>query len=361
MVTEVFFKNTSSLCPICREEIKAQLFQKEGGIMIAKECRLHGQFSALVDPDADLYRQAISHRQKRGEIPFATVIPVTQRCNLKCRWCYLPERGSEPEIAAIKKIIERCQSKFIVFSGGEPTLSTDLFELIRYLKAKYSAKSAVLLTNGLKLADADYCRELKKAGLDYLVFSFNGFRPQTHQYFNHQDLLPLKLKALENIKRLKIWTILSMTLAKNVNEDELSTVYQFSLNNLDFVRQIRLRNVSEIGIYQKGKLLYLSDLIKIVSQASGISLAEMSKNNANFNRFNKTANYFVLNIKMPYSKQNTSVVEKVNFRLEIFFWPTLLNIDLRQCRLFNIDHLTNTGEILPFWEALYQNEKKFVG
>ena len=45
------------------------------------------------------------------------------------------------------------------------------------------------------------------------------------------------------------------------------------------------------------------------------------------------------------------------FRIEIFSWPTASNIDLTECRLFCIDHVTNEGEILPFWEALYKNNK----
>ena len=36
------------------------------------------------------------------------------------------------------------------------------------------------------------------------------------------------------------------------NEDEFIEVYRFGIRNINFVRQIRLRNVSEIGVYKGG-------------------------------------------------------------------------------------------------------------
>jgi len=45
-------KNTTSICPDCLEAISAQVFERQGGIWMDKECIHHGRFSALLSSDA---------------------------------------------------------------------------------------------------------------------------------------------------------------------------------------------------------------------------------------------------------------------------------------------------------------------
>lgn len=387
IVIKQLLKDTTGLCPVCLEEIGAQLFLEDGKITIIKECAMHGASCGLVDPDARLYLQAASKRQKRYP-PYGLVLPVTTKCNLNCPWCYLPQEIEQPSVEYLKNIIDKCHHRYIVFSGGEPTVREELCELISYLRQKHPQKFALILTNGLKLADAEYVKKLKDAGLQYAIISFDGFRPETHQSLSGRDLTELKLRALKNMEKFKIWTILSVTLAKGINEDELAKIYRYGIRNIHFIRQIRLRNVSEIGVYKKGEHIYLSDMLKLVCDAAGFSIEELSKDNLITNRIFKTGNYFVVDIfemlKRRYKNQRFGglkywicvaklvgivnalkmmfepshpIETKFMFRIEIFAWPTPSNIDLAECRLFCIDHVTNKGEVLPFWEALYVNDK----
>jgi uncharacterized radical SAM superfamily Fe-S cluster-containing enzyme len=386
-VNRTFLRNIESLCPLCLEEVKAQLFLEDGQVTINKTCLEHGSFSDVVDPDGNLYLRTISKRHKRHN-PYGLVLPITSRCNLKCKWCYLPDKNIEFDINQIRSIIDNCHHRFIVFSGGEPTLREELAELITYVRRRYPNKFTVLLTNGLKLAEKSYVKELKEAGLQYVILSLNGFRQEIHQHISNQDLIELKKKALKNLKKFKIWTILSMTLVRGLNEEEFAKVYQYGIKNIQFIRQIRLRNVSEIGLYKKDDHIYLSDMLKLVSKATSFSIDEMCHNNLMTNSLFNTGNYFVLDIfkalkkkyaynswgRLKYWSHCVKLIGILNtfrmffepfqpketrlmFRIEIFSWPTASNIDLSECRLFCIDHVTNEGEILPFWEALYKNDK----
>jgi hypothetical protein len=224
--------------------------------------------------------------------------------------------------------------------------------------------------------------------LDYCIFSLNGFRPSTHIAFNGRDLSAEKMRALDNLKKLKIPTILSMTLARGVNEDEVADVFRFGLANLGFIRQLRLRNVSNIGTYSQSGLIYMSDMLKAVSAASGFSLDEMFRENAVSNRRAGTVNYFVMNVFNILKRRSRSSArprfafwkdvfgrsgaagalrmalepdrppdERMTFEIEIFSWPTAGNIDLDEVRKFPICHATNGGEVLPFWEALFRNDR----
>ncbi|MGA1825104.1 MAG: radical SAM protein [bacterium] len=384
-----FFKNTKSLCPVCLEEVKAQLFQNNGKITINKECGLHGPFHDIVDPKADLYLQCRAKRKRRYK-PYGIVIPVSSDCNLQCKWCYLPDTNQHKEFSShtIKNIIDTCDHSYIVFSGGEPTLRKDLPELIAYVNNNHPQKYPVLLTNGIKLADRAYLKLLKKAGLHYVIFSLNSFRKEAHYYFYNADLRALKAQALNNLKKENLWTILSMTLAKDVNEEDVKKIYHYGLKNIDFIRQLRLRNVTEIGTFVKGKHLYLSDMVALVSNAIGFSIDEMSQHNRSINKVFMSSNYFALDMLKMMSKKfkNTPIGRlcywkdiikhsggintckilfesyrppqtRHMFRIEIFYWPSPGNIDLSETRLFCIDHVNNNGEILPFWEALYSNER----
>jgi len=352
-----------------------------------KECEEHGAFSEIADSDAGLYLKCASTKKNRP-LPYGLVIPVSYSCDLSCRWCYLPERGAEFTVDRIKSMIAASPAAHIVFSGGEPCLRPELPDLIKYVKSAHPEKRAVLLTNGLKLASRSYASMLKSSGLDYCIFSLNGFRPSTHIAFNGRDLSAEKMRALDNLKKLKIQTILSMTLARGVNDDEFADVFRFGMTNLSFIRQLRLRNVSDIGTYGPSGPIYMSDMLKAVSAASGFSLDEIFRENAVSNRRAGTVNYFVMNVFNILKRRSRSAArprlafwkeafdragaagtlkmalepdrppdERTTFNLEIFSWPTAGNIDLDEVRKFPISHVSNGGEILPFWEALFRNDR----
>lgn len=384
----LFVKSAKSLCPSCLREVDAALYLDRGRAVMEKKCPEHGFSSETADADGELYLKCASTKNNRT-VPYGLVIPVSYACDLSCSWCYLPERGSEFTPGRIKEIMAASPARHMVFSGGEPCMRPELPELIKHVRLNHPDKKTVLLTNGLRLADLRYASGLKDSGLDYCIFSLNGFRPSTHEFFNGRDLSREKSRALLNLKKLGIRTILSMTLAKGVNEDELRDVLSFGLANMGFVRQLRLRNVSDIGSYGRSGRIYLSDLLKAVSAATGFSLEEMLRENSVSNRRSATVNYFVMNVfnilrrrsrsasypRFSYWKEVLARVgpagaakmafepdmppdERSTFNVEIFSWPTAGSVDLDEVRKFPISHVTNRGEARPFWEALFANDRE---
>ena len=382
------FKKTLSLCPVCLNPIPAKLFNTDGYVKISKQCPVHGFFHATVDPDAHIYLKCRKKKATKRHA-YGLVLPITYACNLSCQWCYLPEFGSPISINEIRNIIDHSQHSYIVFSGGEPTLSRELLPLIRYVKHNHPKKYSILLTNGIKLADPEYVAQLKKAGLNYVILSFNGFKDEAYQMINNKNLQVIKMRALNNLERYRIWTILSVTLVKGLNEKEFEAIYHYALKNIHFIRQIRLRNVSQIGHYVKSDHIYLSDMIKLISQTTQLSIDDLLKDNERSNGLFKTGNYFVVDVlKALRRKYGKKVFQKIKFwhntfklvglrnglrvlaepyrskqnrymlRLEIFAWPTANNIDLEECRKFCVDHINHLGQVRPFWEALFDNDRQ---
>lgn len=381
-------RKTRGLCPSCLGETDAELYSDGGRAVIEKTCPVHGRSSEVADPDAELYLRCSSGRGNRP-VRYGLVIPVSYACDLSCRWCYLPERGREFGVDRIKAMIAASPARHIVFSGGEPGLRRELPELLAHVRSAHPEKRSVLLTNGLRLADPAFAALLKDSGLDYCIFSLNGFRPSTHEFFNRRDLSAEKAAALRNLKRLRLRTILSMTLARGVNEDELAPVIRFSMENLDFVRQLRLRNVSDIGTYSQRGHIYMSDMLRLVASATGLPLGEMFRENAVSNRRSATVNYFVMNVfnilrrrakaapspRLAFWREAAArsglagalrmalepelpPEERTTFGIEIFSWPTPGSADLDEIRKFPISHINNAGEDLPFWEALFSNDRE---
>ncbi|MBQ2305968.1 MAG: radical SAM protein [Clostridia bacterium] len=103
-------------------------------------------------------------------------------CNQRCVHCYAAgqQHAAESELSTEdwKKIIAKCREVGIpqlTFTGGEPTMREDLFELIEYAKWFITR----LNTNGVKLTP-EYCEGLKRASLDSLQITFYSCDPAVH-------------------------------------------------------------------------------------------------------------------------------------------------------------------------------------
>ncbi len=103
-------------------------------------------------------------------------------CNQKCVHCYAAGQihSDEPELSTDewKTILDKCREAGIpqvTFTGGEPTMREDIFELVRYARWFISR----LNTNGIKLTP-EYCRKLHEAELDSVQITFYSSDPEVH-------------------------------------------------------------------------------------------------------------------------------------------------------------------------------------
>ncbi len=106
---------------------------------------------------------------------------ITRKCNLQCVHCYNdsgPDKTcNEVSTVQAKAVIDDLAQfgvPSILFSGGEPLLRHDLFELIEYAVGK--GLHAVISTNGTLIA-ADKARRIKQLGVSYVGISLDGIGP----------------------------------------------------------------------------------------------------------------------------------------------------------------------------------------
>ena len=115
-------------------------------------------------------------------------ISVTDRCNLRCRYC-MPKEGirllrhedilSFEEIAAFTKIAVGNGIDKVRITGGEPLTRKNIAYLVQLLANMDGIKDLSLTTNGILLTD--FAMPLKHAGLNRVNVSLDTVDPEKYR------------------------------------------------------------------------------------------------------------------------------------------------------------------------------------
>ncbi|MFH1308290.1 MAG: radical SAM protein [archaeon] len=383
-------KKTKSICPKCFKKISADLYEHNNKIIMKKSCKNHGYFSSIVEKNAIFYKSSQNIWKKQKIQPRTLIIPVTYKCNLNCRYCYLPDRKQKDiPLTKIKSLIKSSKHKTIGFSGGEPTLRKELQELIEY--AKLQGKSTCILSNCIKLSSLEYAKSLKNAGLDYALFSLNALDDKIFEKIEGKPLLMLKKKAFKNAEKLKLKLILSFSWLKGINDSEFKKVFKLALKNNNFVHELRCRTYSMIGRHKNYEKPFLSDFASLLAKSTGIDYKEFidywPKSKMPANQYRYSINYydFIFNTKKARKLKSSilkyplyliylakhlylkNIIRILYSKLakkscpfliiNLFKWPDKYDIDLSEHDICELDHYTLDNNISCFFDALMKDEK----
>ena len=111
---------------------------------------------------------------------------TTNKCNLKCRHCYQDAgdcRERELTTAEARKLIDeiaRAGFRIMIFSGGEPLMRPDIYELVSYAASR--GLRPVFGTNGT-LITPEVARRLKESGAAAMGISLDSLDAQKHNAF----------------------------------------------------------------------------------------------------------------------------------------------------------------------------------
>lgn len=165
--------------------------------------------------------------------PTTVAVDVTNRCNQRCPIClaYVDAMGFSyhPPIEYFDKIFRHFLLQEprpnICFFGGEPTVHEDFIEIVKL--ARSYGFQVQLFTNGIRLADKNYCRELCSLGIQ-VNFGFDGTRPEVYRKLRGDNSLFVKRKALENVIECGVNKLaIISTIAEGVNDENLSELMEF--------------------------------------------------------------------------------------------------------------------------------------
>lgn len=154
---------------------------------------------------------------------------MTRQCNLKCVHCYAhaKDKSFENELSTKegKGLIDdlaRFGSPVILFSGGEPLLRSDLFELADYAVQK--GLRAVISTNGTLIAH-ETARSLKKIGLSYVGISLDGMKKINDKFRGVKGAYESAIEGIKNCQKADIKVGLRFTINK-FNVEEIPEIFK---------------------------------------------------------------------------------------------------------------------------------------
>ena len=180
------------------------------------------------------------------EINYAR-ISVTDRCNLRCRYC-MPECGvkkishaeilSLEEVLRVAEIFSRLGIKKIRLTGGEPLLRKNLPSLVRKLKNLSGIEQVTLTTNGVLLKT--FAHELIAAGLDGINLSLDTLDEKIFANLTRRKFFVQVLEGLQTLLAENLSLKINCVPLRGVNDEELLKLSRLAEKNPLKVRFIEL-------------------------------------------------------------------------------------------------------------------------
>ncbi len=291
-------RTTDSLCPRCIPEIrqqivdgkipheillnekvgeiKAQVIERDGKILMVKDCEIHGHFEDVMAIDTAFFkhleqvfpgRDIRAHADeklhnhgtstvKHGRGSVLTV-DLTNRCNMMCDPCFMDANqvGFVHELSweDIQTLLDNAISikprrqMSVQFSGGEPTLSPYFLDAVKYSR-KVGYNSVQAATNGIEFAKSpEFCKEAALAGLRYAYLQFDGIGNAANSHRAVGNLFDVKLRAIENLHSNGVDIVPVTTIINGINNEQVGKIIQFALDNPKKISFLSFQPVSFTG------------------------------------------------------------------------------------------------------------------
>ncbi|WP_411680807.1 putative heme d1 biosynthesis radical SAM protein NirJ1 [Clostridium thailandense] len=153
----------------------------------------------------------------------------TKTCNLKCVHCYANSDCNKYEgelsLTEAKSFINdlgEFRVPVILFSGGEPLLRNDIFELIEH-SSKNSIRSTIS-TNGT-LIDKEVSESLKKLNVGYVGVSLDGIGSRHDEFRKTKGSFDKALRGIRNCLEINQKVGLRFTI-NQYNYDQLEDIFR---------------------------------------------------------------------------------------------------------------------------------------
>jgi len=220
-------------------------------------------------------------------------LSVTDRCNLRCRYCmpepeyvWLPREDilSFEEMATLTGYFADLGVDKVRLTGGEPLLRRDLARLVRLLRQDRRIIEVALTTNGILLAET--AQELYEAGLDRVTVSLDTLRPERFRQLTARDEFARVIEGIESIGKTGFADLKLDTVAiQGFNEDELSALIEFARHYQAEVRFIEYMDVGGANEWSLDKVLSREQILAQLSRRYGIITPVPGRGSAPAQRF----------------------------------------------------------------------------
>jgi MoaA/NifB/PqqE/SkfB family radical SAM enzyme len=155
-------------------------------------------------------------------------IQVNRYCNNQCHFCSNPSNWKNISYERWIELLDDFKSKnyhWVIFTGGEPTLSPDLDKWISYSKSIGLWNR--IISNWMKCADYKYMKKLSDAWIELIHFSVYSCYEKVHDFLTDTPWSWKKL-MMSITNALKCWIRVQInTVINHYNENHLDKTVKF--------------------------------------------------------------------------------------------------------------------------------------
>ena len=204
-------------------------------------------------------------------------LSVTDRCNLRCKYCmpeeeyaWLPRDNvlTFEEMAAVTEYFTDLGVDKVRLTGGEPLLRRDLPRLVRLLFQNRKITDLALTTNGILLGDQ--AQDLYDAGVHRITVSLDTLRPDRFRALTRRDEHARVLEGIQAVGQVGFTGLKLDTVAiRGFNDDELADLIEFGKGLRAEVRFIEYMDVGGATDWSMDQVLSRSAILEALSRRYG--------------------------------------------------------------------------------------------
>jgi len=220
-------------------------------------------------------------------------LSVTDRCNLRCKYCmpeeeyaWLPRETllTFEEMATLTGYFTELGVDKVRLTGGEPLLRRDLPVLMRMLRQNPRIKDLALTTNGLLLAE--HAQSFSDAGLHRLTVSLDTLRRDRFKVLTKRDGHERVLEGIDAAVRVGFKGLKLDTVAmRGFNDDELVTLIEYGKRIGAEVRFIEYMDVGGATDWSLDQVLSRAAMLEALGRHYGRIEPILEKSSAPAQRF----------------------------------------------------------------------------
>jgi 7,8-dihydro-6-hydroxymethylpterin dimethyltransferase len=293
-------RTTDSLCPKCVPEIrkqildgklphevllnekvgeiKAQIIERDGKILMVKDCPKHGHFEDVMSidrqvlqaPGRELPRARHARaRQGRQELHHHGTSTVTHG-----RGSVLTDRPDQPLQHDVRSVLYGCEPGWLraradvgrdqdhagqrhhhqAEAADERAVQRRRADAVavlpgcRGLLRKVGYNSVQAASNGIEFAKSkELCRAAAEAGLRYVYLQFDGIGNAANSHRKVGNLFDVKLQAINNLHEAGVEIVPVTTIVNGINNEQVGRIIEFALDNPKKISFLSFQPVSFTG------------------------------------------------------------------------------------------------------------------
>jgi radical SAM protein with 4Fe4S-binding SPASM domain len=203
--------------------------------LIIRQVIYYGNYTPQID-------EAVPH------VPDFVYWETSFGCNLRCVYCYMSAAKPKPDELTTEEALEMISEmadigvRCLVFTGGEPLLRKDIWQLAKY--AKSQSLVTQVITNATLIKSIEIAERVRDC-FDHVTTSLDGACPEHNDLHRGKGSFRSIVRGIQSLNQVGIKPIINSAIS-NYNVAHVTELLDFVEQNFE-VKSHRTMPISKIG------------------------------------------------------------------------------------------------------------------